>query len=82
MYTYTIKKTADEKSFFLACKAIEHSMKDLKKKPLLEDVDGTQIQIYYVPEGKIKLINDYEVDAVYVDSEVSLDGFMHLLSCL
>ena len=43
-----------------------------KNEKLLEDVDGTQIQIYNTPDGKIKVFNDYEVGAVYVDSEIEL----------
>ena len=75
MYSYTVKKTADEKAFFLACRAIEREVSGLRKERLLEDVDGTQIQIYYAPKGEIKVVNDYEVDAVYVDSEVRLACF-------
>lgn len=53
------------------------SLFPLRKERLLEDVDETQIQIYHGSSGEIKVVNDYEVDAVYVDSEVSLDGFIH-----
>ena len=52
---------------------IESKAKDIKKEKNLEDVDGTLIRIYITPSGKIKVYNDYEVDAVYVDSDVKLD---------
>ena len=72
MYTYNIAKNADSKAFARACSLIESNFKGLTKEKLLEDVDGTQIQIYSSQSGKIKVVNDYEVDAVYVDSAIDL----------
>lgn len=72
MYTYNIAKIADEKAFVHACSLIESKFKGLTKEKLLNDVDGTQIQIYTSRTGKIKVINDYEVDAVYIDSDIDL----------
>ncbi len=76
MYSYNIAKNADKKAFNHACTLIETKIKDIKKEKLLEDVDGTQIQIYNAPGGKIKVFNDYEVDAVYIDSEVDLTNII------
>lgn len=72
MFSYNISKNADKKSFDKACSAIESKLNGIKKEKLLEDVDGTLIQIYNMPDGRIKVVNDYEVDAVYADSDVSL----------
>lgn len=74
MYTYNISKKADQIAFKHACNLIENQIEKLKKEKLLTDVDGTEIQIYSAPDGKIKVFNDYEVDAVYVDSEVDLSS--------
>lgn len=76
MLSYNIAKTANPKSFEKACVAIETNLKDIKKEKLLVDVDGTQIQIYNAPEGKIKVYNDYEVDAVYADSDIDLGNII------
>ena len=73
MFSYNIEKVADETKFNEACRKIEENVTEIQKNKLLEDVDGTQIQIYYKDNKKIKLVNDYEVDAVYIDSEISLD---------
>ncbi len=73
MFSYNIEKETSEKKFTEACKKIEEKVNDIQKDELLEDVDGTQIQIYYKNKRKIKVMNDYEVDAVYIDSEISLD---------
>ena len=73
MFTYNISKVADNKAFKKACSAIEDKVKNFKKEKLLVDVDGTLIQIYTVPDGRIKVVNDYLVDAVYADSDVDLE---------
>ena len=76
MFTYNISKTASSKEFKSACSAIESKLKGIKKEDLVTDVDGTQIQIYDTLDGKIKVFNDYEVDAVYADSEVDLSDIL------
>lgn len=55
----------------------ENNIKDLNAEKPLIDVDGSVIQIYYRGKDKIKVYNDYEVDAVYIDSEVNLDVLFH-----
>ena len=53
-----------------------HSVKDWKKecgvyeKPLLEDVDGTLIQIYVYPRGHVIIKNDEMLGDVHVESGV------------
>ena len=74
MYSYTISKEADEKQFHRACSIVEVQLAEYKKEKLLEDVDGTQIQIYITNGKKIKVVNDYEVDAVFIDTEILLNG--------
>lgn len=76
MFTYNISKNADTKEFNRVCSLIEASLKGAKKEELLTDVDGTSIQIYDTKDGKIKVYNDYEVDAVYIDAEVNLSAIL------
>jgi hypothetical protein len=73
MFSYNIAKNADQKAFNRVCSVIEANVKGIVKKPVLNDVDGTQIQIYDTHDGRIKVVNDYEVDAVYIDSDIKLD---------
>ncbi len=73
MFSYTISKTADNTVFREACKSIEKHI-GCDKETLIEDVDGSQIQIYSTADGEIKVYNDYEVDAVYIDSEINLEN--------
>ena len=76
MFSYNIAKEADNKAFQSACVAIEANIKDLEKEKLLIDADGTLVQIYHVQGRKIKVVNDYEVDAVYADSDVNLSNIL------
>ena len=73
MFSYNVSKNADKKAFASICSSIESSINIEKKEKCLIDVDGSQIQIYKTAEGNIKVFNDYEVDAVYIDSEVNLE---------
>ncbi|MBE6792480.1 MAG: hypothetical protein E7534_03140 [Ruminococcaceae bacterium] len=73
MFDYTISREASNTAFKKACATIETNIMGLHKNELLIDVDGTLIQIYRLENKKIKIINDYEVDAVYVESEVNLE---------
>lgn len=79
MFSYNIAKNADKKAFDHACALIEAKANNIKKETILVDVDGTQIQIYNTPSGSIKVYNDYDVDAVYVDSELNLDHIIQAI---
>jgi hypothetical protein len=75
IFTYNISKSADNKIFEDICKKIENSNIKLSPEDPLVDVDGSIIQIYNDDGGKkVKVFNDYEVDAVYVDSDINLDN--------
>lgn len=74
MFAYNIAKTADGVAFKNACALIERGVAEIKKEDVLVDVDGSVIQVYTTPHGKIKVANDLEVDAVYADSEINLDA--------
>ena len=77
MYSYTILKEPNNALFLTMCNTIENHFLQAAKDELLTDVDGTCIQAYRLPEGVIKVCNDYEVYALYVDSDVDLK---HLFS--
>lgn len=72
MFSYTVSKNTDKEIFLNTCRLIEEFLKEYEKEKLLRDVDGTEIQIYRTISGEVKVVNDYEVDAVYVDSEINL----------
>lgn len=76
-YTYTISKEADNDAFDKICLEIEKGLKSIGKEELLIDVDGSLIQRYRVENKLIKVFNDYEVDAVYVDSDIDLSDIVN-----
>ncbi len=74
-YSYNIEPEADVEAFLRACSMIENAnMNGIRKTDFAIDVDGSLIQFYQVPEGEIKVLNDCEVGAVYVDSDVDLSA--------
>ena len=72
MYSYTISKSANAEVFRETCNLIEQHYPQIKKDPLLEDVDGSLVQIYRIEEGQIRVESDFQVDAVYADSDRKL----------
>lgn len=76
MYEYTIKKSADRKVFNDFCSLLLSNIKDIETGELIDDFDRAQIQSFKTPNGSIKVYNDYEVDAVYVDSEIKIDNIV------
>lgn len=76
MFSYTVSKEADNSAFIKACRDLEKAVIISEKDDILIDVDGTLIQIYYSDGKKIKVVNDYSVDAVYIDSEIDLKGII------
>lgn len=75
MFEYAICTEPDEDVFYRQCKALEKRFPEMKKLNMLDDVDGTLIQRYIHPEGKIKVKNDYLVGAVWVQSEFDLSPY-------
>jgi len=74
-YTYTLSMTMDSVIFAKACKMIESLSGVRKSKPLYEDfLDGSQYQEYDLHGKKILISSDWDIGAVFVDAETSLDG--------
>ena len=76
MYSYNIYADANHAQFICTCSAIENAVQISTKEKLLIDVDGSEIQIYHTPHGEIRVFNDYEVGAVYVDSDFELNELL------
>lgn len=71
-YTYTIYKVANTEYFQKQCAALEANIPALKKGKLLEDVDGSAIQIYRHELGEVRVCNDCQVNCLYVESDFDL----------
>ena len=72
MFDYNICDQADPDIFYKQCRALETNIPGLKPFKLLEDVDGTLMQRYKHDSGLIIVMNDTEVDSVYIISEFDL----------
>lgn len=76
MYEYTIKKNADRKVFNDFCSLLRSDISGIETGKFIDDFDRVQIQVFNTPGGTIKVYNDYEVDAVYIDAEIKLDNIV------
>lgn len=75
MFKYNVCNVYDEEIFNKQCLAIEKHISDLKKDNLLNDVDGTQIQIYtFIDNKHIKVINDIDF-GISVVSDIDIKDY-------
>lgn len=75
MFHYNICTEPDEEIFKKQCIALEKHIPNLVRVDLLEDVDGSKIQIYKLGDKEIIVYNEYTIGEVYVDSEIELEPF-------
>lgn len=76
MYEYNISKFASNRAFKNICDIIEKTIKNINTEKPIVDVDGLVIKIYSSGNLSIKVYNDYEVDAVYIDSDIDLSSIL------
>jgi len=74
-YEYNICTEADRDIFLKQCKALEKHIPNLLKGEKLEDVDGSETQLYTLYGKKIYVHNSIYIGAVYVESEVRLEDY-------
>lgn len=75
MYDYSICTEPDEELFAKQCKALEKNIAGIEKVDYLEDVDGSQFQIYKKDGKKIVVKNSYYIGALFIESEIELTQF-------
>lgn len=73
MFEYNICKEASNEEFKNVCNKIEQNISNLNISDPLIDVDGSVVKIYKNNNDTIKVFNDYEVDAVWIESTMKLD---------
>lgn len=77
MFEYSISNQTDSDLFYRQCSALEKAMPGIKKAKLLEDVDGSLIQVYEYEGSKVIILNDKAVGALYIKSEIELEKFFN-----
>ncbi len=75
MFTYTICAEANKSIFLKQCAALEKRLLGLEKEKLLQDVDSTLIQTYFLNGDEIMVYNDMNIGAVYIKSKVDLTKY-------
>ncbi len=71
-YDYTVCPNNSPEKFKEACKIISGKYPNAVKNKLIVDVDGSTIQTYTEAGKDINVYDDYDVGAVYVQSEIDL----------
>lgn len=74
-YSYTICKFFAPEWFNKQCAALEKHIPKLRKDRLLEDVDSSAWQFYSSPQGELVVKNDYQVDALYIESDFDIEPY-------
>lgn len=72
MYHYDICTEPDHEIFWKQCCALESRIPDLEKGNLLEDVDGSETQLYKLRGMNVSVHNSHYIGAVYVKSDIDL----------
>jgi len=71
-FDYNIHPDNSPRLFKQTCMQIEKAFPTAKKRDLLTDVDGTTIQSFEHNGKGIKVFDDYDVGAVFVESDIDL----------
>ena len=75
MYHYSICTIAEQVLFQKRYRALETHLPHLVKDELLEDVDGSLMQRYWLDGKMIRVYNSNDIRSVYIDSEVELEPY-------
>lgn len=74
MYEYVVCNTFDKTRFARQCEILEENVEIIGKNDLLEDVDGSQVQIYKLQnDKKIRVEND-AIFGVNIESDIQLEN--------
>ena len=71
-YHYTISKENSFKKFKETCAVLDVECALYEKKPLVVDVDGSTVQLYKRGTSRVVVIDDYDIGAVVVNSDIEL----------
>lgn len=75
MVRYMICNQADKNIFKKQCLALEKNIPDLQKIKCLQDVDGSEIQVYNIGENPVYVHNSIYLNEVYIETAVDLKKY-------
>ena len=73
-YEHIICSPPNRELFYKQCAAIEKHIPNLRKESMLEDVDGSLIQSYYLENEQILVINDEDFGLV-VNTNIDIEPY-------
>lgn len=73
MFEYNVSNENSPQAFEHICEKISLAFPKAKRHKLLIDVDGTTIQTFTENGKDIDVFDDYEVGAVFVQSQINLE---------
>ena len=71
-YVYNVLNKNSAAAFVEACEKIENYSPAMTKEDLIVDVDGTTIQSYRLNGKEVVFFDDYDIGAVFIESDVKL----------
>jgi len=74
-HEYMIYTIANEDVYHKQCAALEMHIPSLRKLEELHDVDDSRIQRYELNGKRIRVLNDLQLNAVHVESEIPLEVY-------
>ena len=81
-YSYMICSKNDSALFIEACSIIEDHFPQLEIKEMLVDPDASAYQYYCYNGKEIRVVDDCEVEKVWVDSEVNINNLFAEFSAM
>ena len=79
-YSYMLSSKNDSAVFIEACSIIENHFPQSEIKEMLVDPDASAYQYYCYNGKEIRVVDDYAVKKVWVDSEINIDDLFAELS--
>ena len=76
-YSYNIAPNFDLKVFNDTKKILDSVLDPSMPRRLVEDYDfdGSMLQVYGRPECEVRLCCDWDIGAVFIDSDINLDSY-------
>lgn len=75
MFRYEICNQADNEIFEKQCSVLEKNIPDLIRKERLQDVDGSETQLYRLKQFNVRVHNSVYLNEVYIESETDLTQY-------
>lgn len=74
-YSYNIAREFDTEAFWWVVTKLDEILPDNTEQEFIEDfLDGSLLKIYRIDDRVIRVDCDWDIGAVFIDSEINLDA--------